>query len=232
MTVEPGSARATTSASTTEPHQIGVSPPTGGLRAGAGADASQGGIFRAVALGSDKGLIGGGIVVAIIGVVGFLTSGGGTGVDTPASDDRRDVAVATTTTYFTSTTARATSTTTTTLAPEDPAAFLTQLAASVRGDRTFAVARLGDATLERYGADQCRRYVTGLQDDSLDFTVREVGEPTSWDYTTDARTTTITGAIPVEVQRVARGETVIQELHLTLAEDRTLRWYSDCGTPQ
>lgn len=186
----------------------------------------------------EKVLISGGVLLASIGVIGYLTSGGDTVVTTRDTGEQTTEEQAST-----SSTAAATGDGErdegAEPAGEEPevveegvSAFLAQLTESVKGDRSFAIARLGDATLERYGAAQCEAYVTELDDDTFDVTVREVREPEPWDYTTDELTTTIPDAIPVEVERVARGETIIQELHLTRAVDGALRWYSDCGDPQ
>lgn len=180
--------------------------------------------------------------MASIGVIGYLTSGGDTVVATrDAGEQRADALASTTSTPAIGDGARDEVTEPAEEEPaeeepevveEDAAAFLAQLTESVKGDRSFAIARLGDATLERYGAAQCEAYVTELNDDTFDVTVREVREPEPWDYTTDELTTTIPDAIPVEVERVARGETLIQELHLARATDGSLRWFTDCGDPR
>lgn len=186
----------------------------------------------------EKALISGGVLLASIGVIGYLTSGGDTVVATRDAGEQMTDGQASTTSTAAATGAGARDEGTEPaeeepeVVEEDVAAFLARLTESVKGDRSFAIARLGDATLERYGAAQCEAYVTELNDDTFDVTVREVRDPEPWDYTTDELTTTIPDSIPVEVERVARGETILQELHLARATDGALRWYSDCGEPQ
>ncbi len=83
--------------------------------------------------------------------------------------------------------------------------------------------------MDRYGADQCRAYLAGLQQE-LGLELREVGEAGPWSSETDGVALTIPEAIPVEVSRLDNGETIIQELHWAVVDGR-YEWFTDCGEP-
>jgi hypothetical protein len=117
---------------------------------------------------------------------------------------------------------------------DEPAvrAFAKRLAAALRdGDAAFQVRRLHPATLERYGADQCRAELPKRADPSLRIVVRSIGRPEVWDYVTDGLTTSIADAIPVEADIVIQGSERRQTLHLAAAPDGSILWFTDCGTP-
>ena len=60
--------------------------------------------------------------------------------------------------------------------------------------------------------------------------IREVAPVGPWDYVIDEIVTPIEDAVGVEVQRLAGGQTIIQELHWKLV-DGLWTWFSDCGEP-
>jgi hypothetical protein len=113
---------------------------------------------------------------------------------------------------------------------EDPEQFLQLFLEGLRGDVDFLVSRLNEVTIGIYGEDQCRTTLTGLLDPEAELEIREIGQMASWDYVVDGVTTSIPDALPVEVQRFAGGETIIQELHW-LSVDGLWTWFSDCGDP-
>ncbi len=113
---------------------------------------------------------------------------------------------------------------------EDPEQFLRLLVDGLRGDVDFLVSRLNDATIAIYGEEQCRATLAGLQDPQTELEIREIGPIAPWDYVVDGVTTPIPDALPVEVQRLADGQTIIQELHWQLV-DGLWTWFSDCGDP-
>ena len=113
---------------------------------------------------------------------------------------------------------------------EDPEQFLRLLVEGLRGDADFLVSRLNDATIAIYGEDQCRATLAGLQDPQTELEIREIGPTAPWDYVVDGITTRIPDALPVEVQRLADGQTIIQELHWQQV-DGLWTWFSDCGEP-
>ena len=110
-------------------------------------------------------------------------------------------------------------------------AFIPRLVEALRtGDAAFQVARLHPATLERYGEEQCRTELPRRQDATVAITVLKVGEPESWDYTTDGLSTTIALAVPVDADIVVQGKAGRQTLHFAIV-DGTVLWFTDCGTP-
>ena len=113
---------------------------------------------------------------------------------------------------------------------EDPAAFLALLAEGLRGDTEFLLSRLNQATFDRYSREQCAQALPPLADPTAELTLRDVGEPETWEYATDEVVTVIDGATPVEVSRVAASQTLIQEVHWLLV-DGQWTWFTDCGDP-
>lgn len=113
---------------------------------------------------------------------------------------------------------------------EDPEQFLRLLVDGLRGNADFLVSRLNDATIVIYGEEQCRATLAGLSDPQTELEIREIGSIATWDYVVDGITTPIPNALPVEVQRLADGQTIIQELHWQLV-DGLWTWFSDCGEP-
>lgn len=113
---------------------------------------------------------------------------------------------------------------------EDPAEFLAILVEGLRGDAELLVSRLNQATFDRYGREQCEAVLPTLADATAELELREVGEPETWEYTTDDVVTVIENAVPIEVSRVAAGQTLIQEVHWVLLDGRWT-WFTDCGDP-
>jgi hypothetical protein len=115
---------------------------------------------------------------------------------------------------------------------ESAADFVTALLQAIADrDSEFLLARLAEATYDRYGTDQCERFFSNLEDPTESFEVRAGGAPRPFEYVTDGVSRTIEEAVPVEIARVINGETIIQEQHVTRAADGTFRFYSDCGKP-
>jgi len=180
-----------------------------------------------------------GAILLLAGVVSLATGG---------SDDSSATAASTTTlattitSTSTSTTAAVTTTSTTsasttsaapstTAAPESAETFLSELnLAFEAADAEFLLGRLNQATIERYGSDQCATYLAGILPQSQGLSMRrEVGDG-PWGYTTDNVTTSLTGVSAIEVDRVVNGETRINELHWQLV-DGVFTWFTDCGSP-
>ena len=173
-----------------------------------------------------------GLAMIVVATVGLLGSGGGSeggaGEETIAATSTPTSTTTTTTT--TSTTTSSTISTTTTVSGEDPEEFLRLFVGGLRGDVDFLVSRLNEKTIAIYGEDQCRTTLAGLLDPEAELEIREIGPIAPWDYVIDGITTGIPDALPVEVQRLADGQTIIQELHWQLV-DGAWTWFSDCGEP-
>ncbi|MDZ7679468.1 MAG: hypothetical protein U5K29_13075 [Acidimicrobiales bacterium] len=123
--------------------------------------------------------------------------------------------------------------TTTTETVESPEEFAERLASAIRdGDATFLFDRLAEETLERYGADQCETYTTGLHDEQFALELREVAAKQDWVYETDGVSTTVDDVTALELERTdSRGETIIQEIHLA-RRGTVFHWFTDCGVPE
>jgi hypothetical protein len=181
-----------------------------------------------------------GAVLVIGGVVGLLMGGDdGSAGDVADAPTTTTTSTASTTTTSTTTTASTTTTTTTTtpatttalVSAEAPETFLAILSMALEtGDSATLMARLNQATLDRYGADQCTSYLESIDPAEQNFTFREVGEPGSWDYLTDDVSVPIGDVTTIEVERLVNGETRIQELHWQLV-DGQFTWFTDCGDP-
>jgi hypothetical protein len=122
------------------------------------------------------------------------------------------------------------SSTSTTLVPaEDAAQFLTALANALRtGDTNFLVGRLNPAVVARYGSAQCLGALAGARDPSAMFTVKQVGDPADFDWTTDGKTVRIPDTLTVTVDRVERGVPEPATLHIARVGGQ-LTWLVDCG---
>lgn len=168
---------------------------------------------------------------ALLVVVGFVvTVSGGSdevaSITTPTSTARDSATTSTTSTSTTST-----STTTTTVPPETVAEFLTGLnVAFESSDAEFLLGRLNEATIERYGVEQCRAYLIGMLPQSQGLSLRRTVAVGPWDYVTDNVTTSLAAITAVEVDRVVNGEIRINELHWQLVGD-VFTWFTDCGSP-
>jgi hypothetical protein len=95
----------------------------------------------------------------------------------------------------------------------------------------FLFERLHAAVLERYGEEACRTFLEGFQGESLEFETVSVTGPAPWDWETDGQSTTIEEAWTVVVDQVSDGEESRREIHLALAEEGEVAWFTDCGVP-
>lgn len=89
---------------------------------------------------------------------------------------------------------------------------------------------LHPAVLERYGDEQCRSYLAGAGDETLDIEVLGSAPPEPWTWELDGASTEIDPAIAVDIRLSAGEASVEQEAHLAVADGR-MRWFTDCGDP-
>ncbi len=113
---------------------------------------------------------------------------------------------------------------------ETPEEFLALLVLGLKSDADFLVSRLNQATLDLYGAEQCLQTFAQILDPKAALQMREVGPTGPWDWVIDDITTPLDDVLAVEVQRLAGGQTLIQELHWKLVNGQWT-WFSDCGDP-
>jgi hypothetical protein len=116
-------------------------------------------------------------------------------------------------------------------------AFFDELERAVHdGAQETLADRLGEAVIDRYGADNCRAFLAAKEPfPEQGFEILGVRGPAPWDYVTDELTTTIPGATTVDANVTAPDATgaittVRRDLHVQLV-DGVVRWFTDCGEP-
>jgi hypothetical protein len=117
------------------------------------------------------------------------------------------------------------------VAPETAEQFLPLLANAVRNQQTdFLLARLHPEVISLYGEDQCRTFVSTLNDPTRAYVIMSVSSPGTWNYTPDGRSIPVDDVYTVRVSATVNGKTTTGDVHLGLVEGQ-LRWFTDCGTP-
>jgi hypothetical protein len=116
--------------------------------------------------------------------------------------------------------------------PQTPEEFFGTLAAAfAEGDGRFLFMRLHPATVERYGAAQCRGLFATFEFPEYSIEVLSVGDVGPFDYETDGLSRRIDGATSVRIRFTEDGTTFIEtDSHIVLDAGR-YRWLTDCGTP-
>jgi hypothetical protein len=171
-----------------------------------------------------------GIVMTVTGVVGALVGGGPDDAAAPAPRATSATTVSSATAAPTA--APAPATTRPTAPPETAQAFFATFGrALAAGDSASLIARLHPLVVSRYGADQCRAYLTGLSVPRYAVEVLGVRAAEPWDWVLDGRTDRIPSAIPVRIRSTEDGTTFREvEAHVVVV-DNQVRWFTDCGTP-
>lgn len=198
-----------------------------------------------------KILMGVGVVLVAAGVVVLLTGSDDTPVSagdaetasassittapsTTAAADSTSTTAATATPPSTSTSTTSIATTSTTTAPaatETAEEFFAILKGALDGgDAATLLERMNQATVGRYGADQCEAYAASVAGTGLDATLIATSDLASWDYTTDDATTTLSGVVVADLERTINDQTVPQTTHWQLVDGR-YTWFTDCGSP-
>lgn len=110
----------------------------------------------------------------------------------------------------------------------DPASveeFTHDLASAIRDHNTdYLNARLHKATIDRYGAGMCRRYVAAIPASDPRWQILSTSGPAEWSYVTDETETVIPDAWTVSVSQPAAEP---HDLHFAPL-DGTWRWFTDC----
>lgn len=116
-------------------------------------------------------------------------------------------------------------------------AFFAELERAVHdGAQETLADRLGQAVVDRYGAETCTTFLAAKEPfPEQAFEILGVSGPAAWDYVTDGLTTTIPGATTVDANVTAPDAsgavtTVRRDLHVELV-DGVVRWFTDCGEP-
>lgn len=174
-----------------------------------------------------------GIVVMVLGIafLVFEDDPQQSAVPPPSVKTSPSMISTATTAPTTTTTTKPSTTTTTTPPTESTEEFLALFNAAFEGgDVEFLFARMNQATLDIYGAEQCRTYLAAVTQTPVPLEFRELVGVGPWDYVIDDITTLIEDATAVEVSRDVEGETIIQEIHWKLVND-VYTWFTDCGNP-
>ncbi len=126
-----------------------------------------------------------------------------------------------------------TATPTTSIEPESPVEFFDRWAAAMAsGDVEFLVARLHPAVLDRYVLADCRSYLEGRVAPDAAVEIIAVGATDTWAYALDGLTRDIPDALTVTIRRTEGGVTNEADSHVVVADDGTIRWFTDCGNPK
>lgn len=110
-------------------------------------------------------------------------------------------------------------------------AFVSELSeAHERGDVDFLMNHLAQATLDRYGQDQCRSYLESHVGTATAFETVAMTYPQTFDYASDGKTTVIPDTVQVDIQFLALGTPATGSMHV-LVENGQAYWFTDCGEP-
>lgn len=110
--------------------------------------------------------------------------------------------------------------------------FLPLFGAAFRsGDAAFLLSRLHPAVITLYGQQQCETYTATLTDPSRAYRFTSVSAPGPYAYSPDGRSIQIPDVLTVRVRQTAYGQRTTGPIHLAVV-DGTVRWFTDCGTPQ
>lgn len=97
-------------------------------------------------------------------------------------------------------------------------------------DVDYLMNHLGQATLDRYGQDQCRAYLEAHAGTTTAIKAVSTSYPETFEYTTDGMTTTIPDTVKVDIQLLALGTPTTSSMHV-LIKDGQAYWFTDCGEP-
>lgn len=87
---------------------------------------------------------------------------------------------------------------------------------------------LHQVVIEQCGDEAIRTYLQTLDDDTADFTLRDVSEIETFDFDPgNGNVVEVENSYSVTIDRVIRGDTVEQTVHLGVLENR-LRWFTRC----
>jgi len=95
------------------------------------------------------------------------------------------------------------------------------------GDTEALFELLHPAVIDLYGAEACQAYFASVIENPIQIEVLEILEVGTWDWVIDERSTLIVFTFKVTVQ----GKTSQHEIHLSLSDDGSFLWFTDCGEP-
>ena len=101
--------------------------------------------------------------------------------------------------------------------------------AHATGDAGALFDRLDAATIDRYGADQCRAYLESTVG-SLEDPVVQSAVAQAWDYPTDGATTAVPDAWTATIDVTLNGQRQTLDTHVRI-DGGVATWFTDCGEP-
>ena len=90
---------------------------------------------------------------------------------------------------------------------------------------------LNPAVIELYGEEACQAYLEGIVEIPTTLEYLDAIKVGAWDWERDGVTIPVEFAYAVQGNFTSQGQTLPQELHLTLPGDDSVRWFTDCGDP-
>jgi len=110
--------------------------------------------------------------------------------------------------------------------------FLATLAHDIAsGNVGDELAKLNPVVVDRYGASQCRSWLSTLDDPTAAFTVKAVSGPYAYDYDSNGLSRMVFTTYYVDATRIVKGQPVDQVVHVAKSSSGSLSWFTACGTP-
>jgi hypothetical protein len=93
------------------------------------------------------------------------------------------------------------------------------------------LALLHPGVLDLYGQSACQDYLSSIIDKPIHVEVLQLQSFEPWTWEIDGRSTDIEDAYSILAGVSAAGQTIQQSMHLGLAGDGSISWFTDCGEP-
>ncbi len=91
---------------------------------------------------------------------------------------------------------------------------------------------LDPAVIDLYGADVCKAYLSTVIKNTTQLELLEVLNVGAWIWEIDGLSIQLSNIYKAIVNFTVQGNTTQESFHLSLAEDGSMRWFTDCGDPQ
>jgi hypothetical protein len=100
------------------------------------------------------------------------------------------------------------------------------------GDIDGLLSMLDPGVLGLYGVGVCRDYLSSVVENPIQVEALEITSSDPWQWEIDGHSTLIGDVYTVQASVTAGDQTAQQTMHLSLQEDGTINWFTDCGDPQ
>jgi len=87
------------------------------------------------------------------------------------------------------------------------------------------------AVIDMYGTEACQTYLDSVIKNTTQLELVEVKKVGSWNWEIDNQSTPLDNIFNVIVNFTVQDQTSREDFHLSVAEDNTVRWFTDCGEP-